>query len=189
MNKLNRCLSGDVDSIEMYILPEELDPGEGREFRNLEKSYQSTSDITHRSNYNAGEISSGERYSGNGEDIERYTKLPGCTKDGPDMKEEAAIDRRGGPCPSRVGQCQDKAGPQGEEEPAYCSFRFLVLLSLSASAFVQVQQFFMQVTSGVNTHLLCVINKSCAEHFHQISSARYLKFSILALNYCVFLEN
>lgn len=181
MNKLNRCLSRDVDSIEMYILPEELDPGEGREFRNLEKSYQSTSDLTHPSNYNAGEISSGERYSGNGEDIERYTKLPGCTKHGPDMKEEAAIERRGGLCPSRVGQSQDKADPQGEEEPAYCSycgihiwrftsksFRFLVLLSLSASAFVQVQQFFMQVTSGVNTHLLCVINKSCAEHFHQI---------------------
>lgn len=177
MNKLNRCLAGDVDSIEMYILPEELDPGEGREFRNREKSYHSTSDLTHRSNYNAGEISSGEQYSGNGEGIERYTKLPGCTKHGLDMKKEASIERRGGPCPSRVGPCKDKADPQGEEEPAYCSycgihvwrftpksFRFLVLLSLSASAFVQVQQFF----SRVNTQLLCVINKSCVEHFHKI---------------------
>lgn len=39
MNKLNRCLLRDVDSIEMYILFEELDFGEGREFRNLEKFY------------------------------------------------------------------------------------------------------------------------------------------------------
>lgn len=39
MNKLNCCFLGDVDSVEMYILFEELDFGEGREFRNFEKFY------------------------------------------------------------------------------------------------------------------------------------------------------
>lgn len=152
MNKLNRCFLGDVDSIEMYILSEELDFGEGREFRNFEKFYQFILDIIYRFNYNVGEIFLGERYLGNGEDIERYIKLFGCTKYGLDMKEEVVIERRGGLCFFRVGQCQDKVGFQGEEELAYCfycgiyiwrfifkSFRFLVFLFFSVFVFVQVQ--------------------------------------------------
>ncbi|XP_061179184.1 solute carrier organic anion transporter family member 4A1-like isoform X1 [Saccostrea echinata] len=130
--KLKRCLSGDVDSIEMYILPES-DPGEGLEGSYQGKSYSSTLDSTMEGSI-SGVCRNTEDYN-KSEVSDLYTEVSG--------KMEGRSDS------SRKQSSQGKDDCP-EEEPAYCSycgfhflrftsisFRVLILLALSASAFVQ----------------------------------------------------
>ena len=177
MNKLNQCLSGDADSIEMYILPEAR---ERSEVRSGGGTYQSTCDFStdHTADPTGATVGSIEKLT------ERYTRLTGDTAphNGLGMTEGS---NRGST--SRVGPYQgDRRDPQPpgveeEEEEVYCSycgihlsrltprsFRVLILVALSASAFVQV-----------DTYLLTVQVYICCKCFYmQLSQGFSLKSSL-----------
>jgi hypothetical protein len=155
MSRLNRCLAGDVDSIEMYILPEAGDERNG-------SGYSSTLDTK------VGENSETCRDSRDEVDFMRTDIITGVAglvesrypgKKGSHSEEKGVVA-------APEGQLEDAGDRMKEEgEPAYweycgirvlrftgTSFRVLLVMILSAAAFVQVMHCYLnsQVDSVIS---------------------------------------